>query len=42
MLAERVLAHSPDNKVEAAYQRGDMFEKLQRLMGDPNNDEDEE
>jgi integrase len=29
---EAALAHTIGNKVEAAYQRGDMFEKRQRLM----------
>ena len=31
-LAERALAHTLSDKVEAAYQRGDMFEKRRRLM----------
>jgi integrase len=31
-LAERALAHALSDKVEAAYQRGDMFEKRRRLM----------
>jgi integrase len=29
---ESALAHTIGNKVEAAYQRGDMFEKRRRLM----------
>jgi hypothetical protein len=29
---EVALAHAIGNKVEAAYQRGDMFEKRRRLM----------
>jgi integrase len=29
---EAALAHTIGNKVEAAYQRGDMFEKRRRLM----------
>jgi hypothetical protein len=28
------LAHIIDNKVEAAYRRGDLFEKRRRLMAD--------
>lgn len=31
-VAEMALAHTIDNKVEAAYRRGDMFEKRRRLM----------
>jgi integrase len=31
-LAEKALAHSVRNKVEAAYQRGDLFEKRRELM----------
>jgi integrase len=31
-LAEKALAHSLSNAVEAAYQRGDMFEKRRKLM----------
>ncbi len=31
-IAEAALAHSPDNKVVAAYQRGDVFEKRRALM----------
>jgi integrase len=31
-VAEAVLAHAIDNKVEAAYRRGDLFEKRRRLM----------
>jgi integrase len=31
---EMALAHSIDNKVEAAYRRGDLFEKRRRLMDD--------
>ena len=33
-LAEMALAHSIGNKVEAAYRRGDLFEKRRRLMSD--------
>ncbi len=33
-LAEKALAHTLDDKVEAAYQRGDMFEKRRRLIED--------
>jgi integrase len=33
-LAEKALAHTLSDKVEAAYQRGDMFEKRRRLMDD--------
>ncbi len=33
-LAEMALAHSVGNKVEAAYRRGDMFEKRRRMMSD--------
>lgn len=33
-LAEKALAHTVANKVEAAYQRGDMFEKRRRMMSD--------
>jgi hypothetical protein len=29
---EAALAHTVGNKVEAAYQRGDLFEKRRRLM----------
>ncbi len=32
-VVEAALAHAVGNKVEAAYQRGDMFEKRRRLMG---------
>jgi integrase len=31
-VVEAALAHVIGNKVEAAYQRGDMFEKRRRLM----------
>jgi integrase len=31
-VAEAALAHAIDNKVEAAYRRGDLFEKRRRLM----------
>jgi integrase len=31
-VVEAALAHVPGNKVEAAYQRGDMFDKRRRLM----------
>ena len=31
-LVEAALAHVPDDKTEAAYQRGDMLEKRRRLM----------
>jgi integrase len=31
-VVEAALAHTVGNKVEAAYQRGDMFAKRQRLM----------
>ena len=33
-VAEAALAHSLKDKVEAAYQRGDMMEKRRRLMAD--------
>lgn len=33
-VAEMALAHSVTNKVEAAYRRGDLFEKRRRLMRD--------
>ena len=33
-LMDIALAHSVSDKVEAAYRRGDMFEKRQRLMED--------
>ena len=33
-LAEMALAHTIGNKVEAAYRRGDLFEKRRRLMAD--------
>lgn len=33
-LAEMALAHSVADKVEAAYRRGDLFEKRRRLMAD--------
>lgn len=31
-VAEMALAHAVSDKVEAAYRRGDMFEKRRRLM----------
>ena len=31
-MAEMALAHAVGNKVEAAYRRGDLFEKRRRLM----------
>ena len=31
-VAEMALAHAVGDKVEAAYRRGDLFEKRQRLM----------
>jgi integrase len=31
---EMALAHAVENKVEAAYRRGDLFEKRRRLMAD--------
>ncbi len=33
-MAELALAHAVGNKVEAAYRRGDMFEKRRRMMAD--------
>ncbi|RCS59588.1 tyrosine-type recombinase/integrase [Parvibium lacunae] len=33
-VAEMALAHAIDNKVEAAYRRGDLFEKRARLMAE--------
>lgn len=33
-VCEQALAHAISNKVEAAYRRGDLFEKRQRLMAD--------
>ena len=33
-MAEMALAHTVGNKVEAAYRRGDMFEKRRQLMAD--------
>lgn len=33
-MAEMALAHTINNKVEAAYRRGDMFEKRRRMMAD--------
>ena len=33
-VAEMALAHTIANKVEAAYRRGDLFEKRRQLMGD--------
>ena len=32
--AEMALAHAVSNKVEAAYRRGDMFEKRRKMMED--------
>jgi integrase len=31
-VVEMALAHAVENKVEAAYRRGDLFEKRRRLM----------
>ena len=33
-VCEMALAHTIGNKAEAAYRRGDMFEKRRRLMSD--------
>lgn len=33
-MAEMALAHTISDKVEAAYRRGDMFEKRRRMMAD--------
>jgi integrase len=33
-VVEKALAHTIDSKVEAAYRRGDLFEKRRRLMND--------
>ena len=33
-IAEKQLAHSLNNKVEAAYARSDLFEKRKKLMED--------
>jgi integrase len=33
-VVEMALAHAVENKVEAAYRRGDLFEKRRRLMED--------
>ncbi len=33
-MAEMALAHAVGNKVEAAYRRGDLFEKRRRMMDD--------
>jgi integrase len=33
-MVEMALAHAIENKVEAAYRRGDLFQKRRRLMGD--------
>ena len=33
-VVEAALAHAIDSKVEAAYRRGDLFEKRRRLMND--------
>ena len=32
-VAEMALAHVIENKVEAAYRRGDLFEKRRKMMG---------
>ena len=34
IVLEQALAHTVGNKVEAAYRRGDLFEKRRRLMAD--------
>jgi integrase len=36
-VCEQALAHAIDNKVEAAYRRGDLFNKREKLMQDWNN-----
>lgn len=36
-MAEMALAHTIGDKVEAAYRRGDMFEKRRRMMNDWSN-----
>jgi integrase len=33
-VAEQALAHAVSDKVEAAYRRGDLFEKRRRLMAE--------
>ena len=33
-MVEKALAHTIDSKVEAAYRRGDLFEKRRKLMED--------
>ena len=33
-IAEMALAHAVGNKVEAAYRRGDLFERRRRIMAD--------
>jgi integrase len=33
-VVEMALAHAIENRVEAAYRRGDLFEKRRRLMAD--------
>jgi hypothetical protein len=33
-MAEMALAHTINNKVEAAYRRGNLFEKRRRMMAD--------
>jgi len=33
-MAEMALAHTVSDKVEAAYRRGDMFEKRRKMMAD--------
>jgi len=33
-MAEMALAHTVSNKVEAAYRRGDMFDKRLKMMND--------
>jgi integrase len=33
-VVEKALAHTIDSKVEAAYRRGDLFDKRRRLMED--------
>jgi hypothetical protein len=33
-VVEMALSHTIENKVEAAYRRGDLFEKRRRLMED--------
>jgi hypothetical protein len=33
-VVEKVLAHTVADKVEAAYRRGDLFDKRRRLMAD--------